>query len=441
MSELFIPGNTRATATADTRQRANAEAPDQGLSAREGDFSRTLQTQIVERRQQERRSDAGPPRPASAEQTARGGPYREPARTEAPPPAQPARGHKPEGASARDAEAAADPKTTESAPDAADETAAAPADPAAAAAAGTLLAAQVAANLAPKAQPVPTEGASTAQAASALQTGLGKAVAHDSGAATGEETTQDGSGDAAPSPQKATTGPQDTATPKFTTKPEAAPDGDAEPAADMRARPAPMREVAPPRADIQAQAIRAEGATSAAQSSLPDAGATSSQAIGQAAASGVQHRSVATSAAPTPTAFISTPADQSGFADEVGQRVVLYAGRGESKAELILTPAHLGRVEVSLTVSAEQATAQFLASSNAAREALEAALPRLREMLAEAGIHLGESQVGTQSEQQGGDGRRGGGFRGSDFASGADTMSEGSRHWIRQGNGMIDTFA
>ena len=67
-------------------------------------------------------------------------------------------------------------------------------------------------------------------------------------------------------------------------------------------------------------------------------------------------------------------------------------------------------------------------------------MPRLREMLAEAGIQLGESHVGTQSERQGGDGRHGGGFKGSEFAAGADTM-EGSRQWIRQGSGMIDTFA
>ena len=153
-------------------------------------------------------------------------------------------------------------------------------------------------------------------------------------------------------------------------------------------------------------------------------------------------RQTATPNAPAPTAFVATPAGQPGFADDVGQRVMLFARRGESKAELILTPPQLGRVEVSLTISAEQATAQFVANSQSARDALEQAMPRLREMLAEAGIQLGQSSVGTRSEQHAGDGRQGARYHGGDHISNpADAVRNGARPWTTAATGLIDTFA
>ncbi|MCB1926990.1 MAG: flagellar hook-length control protein FliK [Rhodocyclaceae bacterium] len=153
-------------------------------------------------------------------------------------------------------------------------------------------------------------------------------------------------------------------------------------------------------------------------------------------------RQASTLSAPTPTAFVSTPAGHPGFADDVGQRVLLFAGRGESKAELILTPPNLGRVEVSLTISAEQATAQFVANSQSARDALEQAMPRLREMLADAGIQLGQSSVGTRSEQQAGDGRQSGRHPfGEQTSISADAATAGVRPWTGTAIGLIDTFA
>lgn len=152
-------------------------------------------------------------------------------------------------------------------------------------------------------------------------------------------------------------------------------------------------------------------------------------------------RAPGASAPPAPTAFISTPASHAGFADELGQRVMLFAGRGESRAELILTPAHLGRVEISLTVSAEHTTAQFVAANPAARDALEQALPKLREMLAQAGITLGESNVDTHSRRDGSEGRRSAAYRGPGQAVGADPAAPSGRVWTQRGPGLIDTFA
>ena len=123
--------------------------------------------------------------------------------------------------------------------------------------------------------------------------------------------------------------------------------------------------------------------------------------------------------------------------------MVLFAGRGESRAELILTPPHLGRVEVSLTVSGDQTTAQFVAATPAARDALEQALPRLREMLAQAGITLGESNVNTQQGREDRESGRNQAYRGTAaIGAGIEMGAPGSSaRWLGQSNGLVDTFA
>ncbi|MDP1527308.1 MAG: flagellar hook-length control protein FliK [Rhodocyclaceae bacterium] len=97
------------------------------------------------------------------------------------------------------------------------------------------------------------------------------------------------------------------------------------------------------------------------------------------------------------TMTVSQPVGAAGWGQEVGQRIVWMANRSEGRAELVLNPPQMGRVEVSLTVSGDQATASFASANPVVREALESALPRLREALAEAGIQLGQAQVGAEN--------------------------------------------
>ena len=53
-----------------------------------------------------------------------------------------------------------------------------------------------------------------------------------------------------------------------------------------------------------------------------------------------------------------------------------------------------------LSITQDQSTAQFSSPHLAVREAIEQALPRLREMMAENGITLGNVMVGSDSFQQ-----------------------------------------
>lgn len=146
---------------------------------------------------------------------------------------------------------------------------------------------------------------------------------------------------------------------------------------------------------------------------------------------------------------VYTPAGQRGWTEDVGNRLIWMANRGETRAELVLTPPSLGKLGISLQMNGDQTTAHFVAATPAAREALEQAIPRLRELLQQAGINLGQTDVSTSSEQQhardeAGNTRRGGGQHPIGALAGdanAVDLPVSSGSWVRTGTGMVDTFA
>ncbi len=114
--------------------------------------------------------------------------------------------------------------------------------------------------------------------------------------------------------------------------------------------------------------------------------------------------SSATSTASLNTALqdihVDLPVGQPKWGGEFAQKIVWMANQQNQVAEIRLNPAHLGPVEVMLSITQDQATAQFSSPHLAVREAIEAALPRLKEMMAENGIQLGNVMVGADSFQQ-----------------------------------------
>jgi flagellar hook-length control protein FliK len=81
----------------------------------------------------------------------------------------------------------------------------------------------------------------------------------------------------------------------------------------------------------------------------------------------------------------------------VGDKVVWLAGRQGQLADFSLNPPQMGALEVRLTVSGGEATAQFFSPNPVVRDALDAAMPKLRELMAEAGLSLGEAEVRDQA--------------------------------------------
>lgn len=84
------------------------------------------------------------------------------------------------------------------------------------------------------------------------------------------------------------------------------------------------------------------------------------------------------------------------FPREMSSRVSLMLRDGSREARLQLHPAELGRVQVTINTDGDQARVVFVAESAAAREAIEQAMPRLREALAQQGMELAQADVGQQ---------------------------------------------
>ncbi|MDQ7989437.1 MAG: flagellar hook-length control protein FliK [Candidatus Dactylopiibacterium sp.] len=148
---------------------------------------------------------------------------------------------------------------------------------------------------------------------------------------------------------------------------------------------------------------------------------------------------------------VNTPVATRGWADEVSQKLNWIATRDAGRAELVLNPPQLGRIEVSINVQGDQASAAFVAANPITREALQDAMPRLREVLAQAGIQLGQASVdvGTgsqpQTQQEAHAGSR---VFGADARYGQAESQDalplslaGARAAPSSGRGMIDTFA
>ncbi|WP_421866716.1 flagellar hook-length control protein FliK [Motiliproteus sp.] len=80
------------------------------------------------------------------------------------------------------------------------------------------------------------------------------------------------------------------------------------------------------------------------------------------------------------------------------QRIVWMAGQNVGHAELRLDPPELGSLNVRLNLHGEQASLSFTSPHAHVRDALEQQMPRLREMLAESGIELADSNVSDQPQ-------------------------------------------
>lgn len=100
------------------------------------------------------------------------------------------------------------------------------------------------------------------------------------------------------------------------------------------------------------------------------------------------------------TPEIRTPVQDPRWSQDFGEKIVWMARNDQQQAQLSLSPAHLGPLQITLNLDASKASAMFIAATPEVQQAIEDAMPRLREMLAGAGISLGQTSVGTQSQQE-----------------------------------------
>ncbi len=99
---------------------------------------------------------------------------------------------------------------------------------------------------------------------------------------------------------------------------------------------------------------------------------------------------------PTLTKHFTDP----GWHQELGDKLVWMHKQAIPSAELRLNPEHLGPILVKIDVSQEQASVAFTAQHQAVKEAIEAAIPKLREMLGGQHLNLVDVNVSQQQSDQ-----------------------------------------
>jgi flagellar hook-length control protein FliK len=144
---------------------------------------------------------------------------------------------------------------------------------------------------------------------------------------------------------------------------------------------------------VQALAAPMGGAGGVAGSDTPILASGGSSSALTPVAAGVSPLDATPRASAPLQLSVDAPLRSPQFPQELGDRVVWLATRQGQVAEVALNPPHLGPLEVRLSLNGSEAGAQFYSPHAAVRDALEAALPRLKEMLAEAGVTLGQAQV------------------------------------------------
>ena len=119
-------------------------------------------------------------------------------------------------------------------------------------------------------------------------------------------------------------------------------------------------------------------------------------------------------------------------------RVLKSSGGGE--ARLQLHPAELGRMAVSLIMEGDEARVSFVVDTSQAKQAVEASLPRLRDLMNEAGLSLTDADVSDRHAKENENQRAEGvtGETNGDSGSDAEDFQESNSPSSSQ---LVDTFA
>ncbi|MBW9332391.1 flagellar hook-length control protein FliK [Herbaspirillum sp. RU 5E] len=164
---------------------------------------------------------------------------------------------------------------------------------------------------------------------------------------------------------------------------------------------------AAPKDDASALSARAQLGKAAPEVAAPAA----KQDAAQATPTPVVLPAVQTVAASQPQAVfapaysdkIQSNVGSAGWNQALGTKITWMATAGMQSASLSLNPPDLGPMQVVLNVHNQQADATFITAQPEVKQALEAAMPKLREMMDQAGIQLGQAnvQTGMPNHQQG----------------------------------------
>ncbi|TMX30856.1 flagellar hook-length control protein FliK [Vibrio sp. Hep-1b-8] len=86
--------------------------------------------------------------------------------------------------------------------------------------------------------------------------------------------------------------------------------------------------------------------------------------------------------------------------EQVAERVQMMMSKNLKNIDIRLDPPELGRMQIRMNMNGDVATVHFTVANQQARDVIEQSMPRLREMLAQQGVQLGDSSVQQQASGQ-----------------------------------------
>ena len=199
--------------------------------------------------------------------------------------------------------------------------------------------------------------------------------------------------------------------------------------------------------------IPLETGEKAAKFAVPDFAEPKTDALTVHSLPNEANNSTALAATPPPNAGapvhnttlkVETPLHAPSWSGDFAQKVVWLTSNDQKFAQLTLNPPQMGPIEISLNINKDTASAYFVSPNSEVREAIETALPRLREMLAGVGIELGQTNVSAQSSRQdtgNPDARQSTPRWVADEAILAGGSGRNQATIAQRGNSLVDTFA
>lgn len=144
---------------------------------------------------------------------------------------------------------------------------------------------------------------------------------------------------------------------------------------------------------------------------------------------------------------VSAHLQSAAWPQQFGDKIVWLARNDQQSAQLTINPPQLGPVQISLNLSGDQASIAFASPNAEVRQAIESAMPQLKEMLSSAGINLGQSNVGANLSQQAADNpfAEANGKRSADenaiLPANDKAANAAGSPVLHRGRGLVDLFA
>ncbi|MDG2519786.1 flagellar hook-length control protein FliK [Lysobacter soli] len=214
---------------------------------------------------------------------------------------------------------------------------------------------------------------------------------------------------------------------------------------------APAATAAPTDGDATAAFAMAMGAAASADTKSPgatDTAALDSIGIGDTASTSASLPPVSTMTNhPLPrgvaaAAQANTPIPlDNGFDDGFSSRIAWLADQKIGHAEIRITPDHLGAIDVRLQLDGNRVNAEFHSAQPDVRHALESSLPRLKEMLGQQGLQLGQADVGQRQAQQQSNGQAASFGGSNERGEPADDAGWSRGPAVRASRGLLDEYA